>query len=56
MILNEFELGQWTCLSSIFLIFFTLKVFVSLKIEKIYTTDKRNEKQKRKVRENLEKS
>lgn len=33
-------------LSSIFLIFFTLKVFVSLKIEKIYTTDKRNEKQK----------
>lgn len=30
----------------IFLIFFTLKVFVSLKIEKIYTTDKRNEKQK----------
>lgn len=43
MILNEFEL---VCLSSIFLIFFTLKVFVSLKIEKIYTTDKRNEKQK----------
>lgn len=49
MILNEFELGQWICLFIfflIFLIFFTLKVFVSLKIEKIYTTDKRNEKQK----------
>lgn len=38
MILNEFGLGQWT---SIFLIFFffTLKVFVSLKIEEIYTMD-----------------
>lgn len=43
---------------SVYLQFFSffLKVFVSLKIEKIYTTDKRNEKQKRKVRENLEKS
>lgn len=48
--------NELVCLSSIFLIFFILKVFVSLKIEKIYTTDKRNEKQKRKVRENLEKS
>lgn len=50
--------NELVCLSffSFFSFFFTLKVFVSLKIEKIYTTDKRNEKQKRKVRENLEKS
>lgn len=39
MILNEFGLGQWTSIFLIFFFFFTLKVFVSLKIEEIYTMD-----------------